>query len=103
MAPNRVTFLERQVYGPVRNRFRYVFREAETREIGGAIDTDQSWLKRQIAVDNRKGSAYHNPLENGRGASLSFCTAEAGGESRTVTYCGSRANGRDGKPLVISS
>jgi len=72
MAPNPVTSLEPQVYGPVRDRFRYVFREVENREIGAAIDTDKSGFMRQIAVDNRKGSAYYNSLENGRGASISL-------------------------------
>ncbi len=72
MAPERVTSLERQVCDPDRDRFRYVFREVENREIGAAIDTDKSRFLRQIAVDNRKGSAYHNLLENGRGASLSL-------------------------------
>jgi len=72
MAPKRVISLERQVCGLDRDRFRYVFREAETREIVGAIDTDKSRFLRQIAVDNRKRLAHHNPLENGRGASLSL-------------------------------
>jgi len=57
VAPNRITFLERQVCGRDWDRFRYVFREAETQEIGGAIGTDKSRFLRQIAVDNRKGSA----------------------------------------------